>query len=269
MTTNDGERLSQNAGMTVDKGNRRENNEDSAAAIDMNVATGDATQTIGIYAVADGMGGHREGEVASRLAIQTAVQEVVSRITAENGNVADSYKEWLQQALETANRVVRGDRPKHDRMGTTLVVAVVVNDQAYIANVGDSRAYLIIKDDIYQITQDQSVVQALVTAGAISPEEAQNHPYKHMLSQAIGIDTAIKVDTFNTEIAADAFLLLCSDGLTNELSDNEILNIIRDAETPQLASDQLVKAAKDSGGKDNISVVLIQLSQNTSNSIEA
>ncbi|MEQ8675422.1 MAG: Stp1/IreP family PP2C-type Ser/Thr phosphatase [Aggregatilineales bacterium] len=263
MMANSEKNLSQNIGLAIDKGNRRENNEDSAAAVDMNVASGDALQSVGIYAIADGMGGHREGEVASRMAIQTAVQEVINGIASANGELDDSYTEWLTKALETANRVVRGDRPKPERMGTTLVVAVVVNDKAYIANVGDSRAYLIIKDDIYQITQDQSVVQMLVSAGAITKEEAENHPYKHMLSQAIGIDTSIKVDTFNTEITSDAFLLLCSDGLTNELEDSEILTIISDAKSPQIACDLLVDAAKTAGGKDNISAVLIQLKRNT------
>ncbi len=247
------------SGHAIDKGKERESNEDSVAAVDLNVATGDDEKSVSVYAVADGVGGVADGEVASSAAISTAVQEIVSRITSAKSEVNPEYQQWLEQSLHTANNVVRGNRDKKDRIGTTLVVALVIDKEAYIANVGDSRAYLLVGEDIYQITEDQSVVQMLINAGAITEEDAENHPYRNVLSQAVGMDTNIDVDTFQQELEKDAYLLLCSDGLTNELNNEQLQSIVLNSDSPQGACDELVKAANEAGGKDNISIVLVKM----------
>ncbi len=250
------------AGWAVDKGGKRNNNEDSAAAVDIELINGDAVQSVGIYAVADGMGGHKAGEVASRTAVHTAVRQIIERITEANGTISEAYSQWLEGAVEVANQVVYGQHGESPLgMGTTLVMAVVVGNQTYIANVGDSRAYIITQDSIYQITEDHSLVQELIRMGAITEAEAENHPHRHVLSQALGTKSKIEVDTFTADLDMDNYLLLCSDGLTRELDDRTIFRIIRRAATPQEACDALVAAANAAGGNDNISVVLIQMQQ--------
>lgn len=248
------------AGWATERGQRRRKNEDSAAAVNIDFLEGDAVQSVGIYAVADGMGGHHDGEVASRMAVNTAVRGFIDQITEASGKVADAYIRWLERAVQTTHRAVhtRNEAEEND-MGTTLVMAVVVGKHAYIANVGDSRAYLITREgDIQQITEDQTMLKELVSRGVMSEEEATRHPYGSLLSNAIGLGQQVEVDTFVTEFSGDGFLLLCSDGLTRELSDTRIREIVVNAASPQDACDHLVSAANEAGGRDNIAVVLIQ-----------
>lgn len=253
--------IEQVVGWNVDKGERRGNMEDTVATMDFEFLDGDIARTVSIYAVADGMGGHKKGEVASRMAVQTVIEQLVK---AFMGDVTGKdYEQIITSAVENANHTVyeqEGD------MGTTLVMAVVIENKAYIANVGDSRAYLICDNGINQITQDQSFVQELLNIGAITPEQAENHPRKNILSQAIGAKEEVQVDMYTMNFAPGNYLMLCSDGLTNELDNDTIHKIVVDSGSPQVACDELVIAANDNGGRDNISVVLIE--QKLTNSVE-
>ena len=254
--TNNKELNPHDVGLAVDKGKVRDNNEDSAVAVDADMIGGDSAQSVGVYAVADGMGGHHKGEVASQLAMQNVVNEIVGRITKSNGEVPQYYQQWLTNAFETANKVVFGEDPE---IGTTLVMALVVGEQAYIASVGDSRAYIITKHGIYQITEDQRLVQQMLNDGLITEEEAEKHPYRHILSEAIGTTKDVRVATASVEFDDGNYLLLCSDGLSGELDSETIFNIVRNAESPQTGCDALIAAANEAGGNDNISVVLVHL----------
>lgn len=244
------------AGWCVDKGMLRDNNEDSVAAVDFELINGDNIQSAGIYAVADGMGGRENGEVASRMAAQTAVQQIIQYLMHEQYSMTDNYQAWVEAAVKSAHDVVFA-APMD--MGTTLVVAMVIGNQAHIASVGDSRAYLVSDEGIFQITRDQSIVQGLVKAGAITDTQAQHHPYRHILEQAIGTQNSIQVDTCTVMFPPDTCLLLCSDGLTTEVEDEMIYRIVKQSPTPQDASETLVKAANASGGHDNIAVVVVRM----------
>lgn len=247
------------AGWATERGQRRRKNEDSAAAINLDIVEGDSAQSVGIYAVADGMGGHYDGEIASRLAVNTAVRGFINQITEASGRVASTYSGWLERAMQSAHRaVVTRAQAECSDMGTTLVMAVVAGNRAYIGNVGDSRAYLISPlGEARQITQDHTMLKELVRHGAMSEEEATRYPYTGLLSKAIGLGARLEVDTFVTEFSGDGYLLLCSDGLTRELSDARIGAIVAGAASPQAACDALVTAANEAGGRDNIAVVLI------------
>jgi serine/threonine protein phosphatase PrpC len=246
-------------GWSLDKGVTRENNEDSLAAVTLNQAGETASQTIGVYAVADGMGGHAAGEVASQLAVRTAVRQLMGNVTEVSKDMPEHYQQWLESAVALANRVVRKQAHEDNKnMGTTLVMAVVVGNDVHIANVGDSRAYLISPTRLRQITHDQSWVQSLVDTGVITPEQAANNPNRNRLTQAVGSQENVTVDLFNETLEDDESLLLCSDGLWNTLGDEEIIHIVRNATTPHAACQALVDACNAKGAQDNIAAVLVR-----------
>ena len=259
MNDNHESEAKQDVGWSIDKGDLRENNEDSLAAMNLSQASDDEAQSVGVYAVADGVGGHAAGDVASKLAVRTAIRQFIDEMTATD-DMPENYQLWLRRAVTIANEVVYSkSQAEHKDMGTTLVMAVVVGNQAHIVNVGDSRAYIVSPEGIYQITQDHSMVNALLEAGTITHEEAENHPYKNMITQAIGVESELEEDLFTEKLNFDEYLLLCTDGLTNELSDKEIQRIILEAESSQVACENLIAATKDVGARDNIAVVVIQL----------
>ncbi len=246
-------------GWGIDKGKVRTNNEDSLAAVTLNQASEADTKSVGVYAVADGMGGHEAGEVASKLAVRTAIRELVGDVTAEK-DMPENYQDWLKSAVAVANSIVR-DKATEDnkKMGTTLVMAVVAGHDVHIANVGDSRAYLITPEGIHRVTHDHSLVQILLDSGAISPEEAAKHPYRNVLTQAIGSEEHPQIDVFNATLGDNDALLLCSDGLWDMLSEQEIWQIVRNAPSPKEACEALVEATNAAGGRDNIAAVLVRL----------
>lgn len=246
-------------GWSLDKGVTRENNEDSLAAVTLNHASETASQTIGVYAVADGMGGHEAGEVASKLAVRTAVRQLMGNVAEADQDMPESYRQWLESAVALANQVVREKaHEENTNMGTTLVMAVVVGNDVHIANVGDSRAYLISPTRLRQITHDQSLVQTLVDKGEITPEQAANNPNRNMLIQAVGAQKDVTVDLFNETLEDNESLLLCSDGLWDTLGDEEIIAIVRKAATPHAACQALVDACNAKGARDNIAAVLVR-----------
>jgi protein phosphatase len=246
-------------GWSLDKGITREKNEDSLAAVTLNQASEVGSQTIGVYAVADGLGGQASGEVASKLAVRTAVWQLMGDVAQVGNDMPEHYRQWLEGAVTLANRVVRKQaHEENTNMGTTLVMAVVVGNDVHIANVGDSRAYLISPTRLRQITHDQSLVQSLVDAGTITPEEAVNHPNRNVLTQAVGAQAEVTVDLFNETLEDNESLLLCSDGLWNTLGDSEIIHIVRSATTPRAACQALVDACNAKGALDNIAAVLVR-----------
>lgn len=254
--------LTQDAGWAVDIGQRRTNNEDSVAALSVDLADGSGAQSVGLYAVGDGMGGHQGGEIASQLAVHTALRYFMDTLTKTSATTPELYQQWLKEAVEMANTAIFDEQDEAlEGMGTTLVMAAIDGSRAYIANVGDSRAYHLASQGITQITQDHTLAQAMYEQGVLTAEEAARHRYRHVLRHAIGTEKTVHIDTFTVDMEDNDYLLLCSDGLTNELDDDTIDWIIRRTISPQAACDALIRAANAAGGQDNMGVVLVQLKQ--------
>lgn len=221
-------------------GLRREHNEDTYY--------GDAQ--LGLWLVADGMGGHEFGEVASALARDTIVREVrAGRTLAQSIQAAD--EEIIKQSRRRAEALP---------MGTTIAAARVANDRFEIAWVGDSRIYLW-NNGLRQISQDHSYVQELIDQGAITAEQARNHPHRNVVTQALGVTDpqSLKVETITGELKPGMQLLLCSDGLTEEVDDREIASVLTKTDlSAQECVEQLVMAALEGGGSDNVTVILVR-----------
>jgi len=249
-------------GYRSDVGQSRSLNEDSLLALDVARVYRSLNQPVGIFVVADGMGGHQAGDVASQMACRTLAQmathEVLEPATA--GQPLPDVKAWLVHATQAANQAVHEHRESmHNDMGTTLVMAFVVGDTATVANVGDSRCYHLSADAIAQVTTDHSLVERLVVAGQITREEAAHHPQKNVIYRVIGDKLSLDVDLFDRRLAAGEALLLCSDGLSGMVSDRDIWTIWQDAASPQEACDRLIEAANQAGGSDNITAVIVQV----------
>lgn len=261
-------------GQRTDVGRQRSLNEDNLLSMDIASALsstgadiGRASVAAGLFCVADGMGGHEAGEVASHLAIQAITQQATSEALhaatgagEEQGELQFNAHQWLATTVATANQAVYEQRKiAGTDMGTTLVIALVIGNTATIANVGDSRAYLIDKDKIIQVTTDHSLVERLVATGQITPEEAINHPQKNVIYRVIGDKPQVKADLFEQQMAPDQALLLCSDGLSGMVPDEQIWRIWRTSTSPQDACDRLVEAANQAGGEDNVTTVIVQM----------
>ena len=209
--------------------------------------------------LADGMGGYTGGEIASNLAA-TSVEKYIKENFKNNKNYdKEELQELVKQSIAYANEVVY-DKAKHEeeleQMGTTLEICLIYNNRAFIGHIGDSRIYRIRQDIMRKITVDHSYVQKLVKEGKITKEEAANHPKKNMLMKALGCEPIIEPDVTVKGFLEGDIILVCSDGLTNMISEEEIYNIIKtDFEK---AADNLIKKANELGGKDNITVILIK-----------
>ena len=202
---------------------------------------------------------HQGGEIASQLAVHTVVRQLMAEVAETDADMPENYRQWLERAVTLANRVVREKAGEENKnMGTTLVMAVVVGHDVHIANVGDSRAYVISPTAIRQVTHDQSLAQALVDNGTITPEQAADHPNRNILTQAVGSQVDVTVDLFKETLDKNESLLLCSDGLWNTLGDDEIIRIVRAAATPSAACQALVDACNAKGSPDNIAAVLVR-----------
>ena len=226
-------------GAATDIGQVREGNEDSFLVV------------APLYAVADGMGGHRGGEVASTLALETVQQQ----FERGEGSLADQVSE--------ANRAVF-DRSQHDRsvsgMGTTLTAALVDANRVHLVHVGDSRAYLLRGAELTQLTEDHTLVHRMVMEGEISQEEAETHPHRSILTRALGVDQSVQVDEGDVDVLDGDRLLLCTDGLTGMVPEGQIRDILRETANPQEAVDKLVTVANRAGGIDNITAVILDFS---------
>jgi protein phosphatase len=251
--------LTQTFGWLLDKGMSRLNNEDSLGATKINRMNAKGTQTIGVYVIADGVSGERDGEKASQLAVETVMDAMFQKLGTERDD--EACRGWLRAAALMAHRQIRMLHSEFRRAATTLLIAMVVDQTVHIANVGDSRGYILSGNELRQITKDHTVTQMLVDSGMITEEQAKNHPHRHSLAQAVGSEYSIDVDVFTEKLKADDYLLLCSDGLYGAISGKEMIRIITKADTAQSASENLTKAANDAGGPDNISVVVVQIKE--------
>jgi serine/threonine protein phosphatase PrpC len=254
-------------GRHTDVGMVRDLNEDSLLTLELDRVHRSISRPIGLYVVADGMGGHAAGDVASGLAINTIAERMtthllVPQLTGDTGSDAFDAHRWLADAVQAANAAVYTHRQSSGtNMGTTLVAALVIEESVHIANVGDSRAYLITDNgDIRQITTDHSLVERLVALGQIKPHEARTHPQRNVIYRTIGEKSEAEVDFFSQKLNPGDSLLLCSDGLTGRVEDVEIWQIVSRSRSPQEACEQLVQAANDNGGDDNITVIIVQAS---------
>ena len=254
------ESLDLRVGRLTDVGVQRQLNEDSLCTMELVWNNQSKNTSVGVYVVADGMGGHEGGEVASGLTIKAIMQVASDALfTPTTKGKAPDYDAWLTKAVEVANTAVyeRSQQSRND-MGTTVVLALMIEDEAHIAHVGDSRAYHITADHIKQITTDHSLVERLVTTGQISREEARFHPQSNVIYRTIGDKARIEVDRTSAHIAPGEYLLLCSDGLSGMVTDERIHQIVVQSVTPQSACAELVNAANLAGGDDNITVIIIK-----------
>ena len=243
------------AGLT-DVGLKRDLNEDNMLMFEGEMPD---LGPYGLYAVADGMGGHEKGEVASQLTLETIQQQMTEQLVTPNDA---PFGEWLKAAAVAANEVVltrqQPDNPER-KMGSTLVMALVAGQEVHIANVGDSRAYHLTSESITQISEDHSLVERLVQIGQITREEARVHRQKNVIYNTIGDKPNLQVSLYHQALQPGDRLLLCSDGLSNMLPDEEILAISQQYAAPAEACQKMVEAAKVAGGVDNITAIIVQM----------
>lgn len=232
-------------------GVRRNTNQDYAYVSEQNVGN-----LPNILIVADGMGGHKAGEVASEQAVNAVLESIKQN---ESKDKITIIEEAILKANEKVLNMATSDE-KFKGMGTTLVVATLENNVLYVANVGDSRLYLIDNDDIRQITRDHSLVQEMVSLGELDKESARTHARKNVITRAIGVNEKIIADFFEADITENTKILLCSDGLSNMVEDSQINDIIKEyaGKTLEDTVHKLIDIANENGGLDNIAVVLAE-----------
>jgi len=209
-----------------------------------------------LFIVADGMGGHKAGDHASREAVDIMLNSIEQH---KQGNPEDI----LREALAAANQSIYRDARKAaelEGMGTTLVACTIMDGKLIVMNVGDSRLYVVGETGIRQITVDHSLVEEMVREGIIARDKARNHPKKNIITRAVGVNAEVTPDFFEVELKAGDRILMCSDGLSNMLEDEEMSMIVGSIGTLEEKAKMLVDAANGNGGKDNISVVLIETS---------
>ena len=204
-----------------------------------------------IVLVADGMGGHKAGEVASETAAQT-IRACAVKMHGREISIKTALK-WVRQANQIIYRMAN-EKPECMGMGTTMTFLYFMNKHALLAHVGDSRCYRIRDGRIMQLTKDHSLVAELVRIGEITPEQARNHPYRNIITRALGTDDYVAVDAQDIPVEENDVYLLCSDGLSNYLEEDELLHAVQNQPSYALC-DHLVQIALDRGGRDNITVV--------------
>ena len=241
----------------TDTGPVRENNEDNMLL----------DHEIGLFVVADGMGGHASGEVASEIAVNT-IKDVLlggqdpdetrlSRLLDEEESIRERLRYGMNQASIRIRQSV-AQNPEHRGMGTTLTVLLLENDVAHFCHVGDSRLYLYRAGNLRRLTRDHTVVQNELDAGRLSPELARIVPHKHILTQSIGSHGTVDPDTATRHVEEDDIFMLCSDGLTEPLDDSALTNIFQKTPFEDLV-DELLQQAIDNGSEDNITIVVVKI----------
>ena len=248
-------------GIASDTGMVRDHNEDACFAMHWHSITVDSRPDFGFFIVADGMGGHLDGEKASSIAIQTLAAEMLEKIYVpmlRDFKASDSptILDALVYAAEKANLAVIKNVPGG---GTTLSTAAIVDNLAYLVHVGDSRAYLIHDNEIEQLTTDHTLVQRLVEMKELTPEEAENYPQKNVLYRAIGQNEKLKIERLIRSLPPGAQMLICSDGLWDMVDDNTMKQVTLESPSPQDACNKLVALANERGGTDNISVIILKI----------
>lgn len=249
-------------GCAQSDGQQRGHNEDALFTLTTNLTQEDDNLLLGLYIIADGMGGHKHGEIASGIAARSMGKHVMrqvfmSLITIEPSPPEDPIQEIMQESVHQAHRAILDKAPGG---GTTLTAALIAGGQITIAHVGDSRAYLITKDgEIKSLTRDHSLVMRMIEMGQISEEEAAMHPQRNVLYRALGQGEPFDPDVISIPLPESGFLLLCSDGLWGLVAENLIAKIITSSKNPQQACQLLVDAANLAGGPDNITAIVVQL----------
>lgn len=234
-----------------DKGRVRENNEDSYFIPN--------DENFPLFIVADGIGGHKSGEIASNMTVDIIKNNL--KTVDEYESITDLEDDFIK-AISLANNEVYSKSIQDTElsgMGTTLTLIYFYKDSVLIGHVGDSRTYVVSEDRIQQLTEDDTFVNKLVELGEITPIEAANHPKRNIITNAIGTDTRIDISLIQYNYAVDEYLLICTDGLTDMVTNNEILKIVNDYKDPTSIKEQLIKSALDAGGKDNITFIIIQI----------
>ncbi|MBI4965472.1 MAG: Stp1/IreP family PP2C-type Ser/Thr phosphatase [Desulfomonile tiedjei] len=232
-------------GHRTDPGKDRSNNEDSLY-VDLD---------LGLFIVADGMGGHNAGEVASALAV-----EATARSVREGLKAGKEAEQVIREAIAWANETILAkslNNPAWEEMGTTVLMALTTDHQVIIGHAGDSRAYLIRHGEIQQLTDDHTFVSEWLKEGLITKEQARTHDQRHGLTEVLGVTHGVEAEVSVWPWEDNACLLLCSDGLTDILDDTEILTIVEIASEPQTACDNLVSEANTKGAQDDITVILV------------
>lgn len=243
-------------------GKQRDLNEDSILALTTTMAGNSGNLPFGLYIVADGMGGHQFGEVASNAAIRSVAGFILKKFhpylfQVKTDTMDESFQEIMLEAVREAQRTIQREAPGS---GTTLTAALVIGQQVTVAHVGDSRAYFVYPDSrIEPITRDHSLVKRLEELGHITPEEAVNYPHRNVLYRALGQGELLDPDIFTVAFPQPGFLMICSDGLWGVVAEQDIVRSIVEAPNLQRACQNLVSAANTAGGPDNISVILAQL----------
>ena len=232
----------------TDIGRKREVNQDYVFVSDQPVGN-----IPNLLIVADGMGGHNAGDYASKFVVQVLKKELEK-------SREDGPRAMLKKAIASANHQLIAESKtdaKLEGMGTTLVAATVIEHTLYFANVGDSRLYLL-NDEIRQLSKDHSLVQEMVRLGGLNAEEAKHHPYKNIITRAIGVKEDIEIDFFEYRLKKGDIILMCTDGLSNMVEDEEIFQIVRSSRDVVEAVEQLIERANSNGGKDNIGVIVAE-----------
>ncbi len=262
--------LRQNSGTATHAGLVRDHNEDYVAKLDYSLDQSGAAEPMGLYIVADGMGGYQEGEKASRDSVRKAFRDfieghILQDLRAPTRKLpatptGSPLEDTLRGLVGDANQLIRTMRQQTgSNRGTTITALLIVGAKAAVANVGDSRTYCMRNGELRQITQDHSLVFSLFKAGQITEEQIYSHPQKNEVYRSLGDREDVKIDTFGLDIQAGDRFLLCSDGLWEMVRNNQIAAILASATTPQMACDRLVAEAYDNGGEDNISAVAVFL----------
>jgi serine/threonine protein phosphatase PrpC len=243
-------------------GKQRDHNEDALFTMTTNLASNGNHIPLGLYIVADGMGGHKHGEVASGLAVRIIVNQItrkvfMSLLAPKPSPPHDSIQEIMQTSVQEAHRVIMKDAPGS---GTTLTALLILDRQMTIAHVGDSRAYIISPEGSMQVlTRDHSLVMRMMELGQLTVEEAHMHPQRNVLYRAVGQGDPFTPDVNTSPLPDAGYILLCSDGLWGVIPEEEIVQLVTKSDNPQNASQQLIDAANASGGPDNISAILIKI----------
>lgn len=239
----------------TDIGCKRSHNEDAIAIWEPDDVA-ELARSGSLYIVADGVGGAAAGEVASRYAADVICYQHFS------SKDPDLAARLVAAIIQAGNDIFHYNQshPEQREMGTTLVAAVVQHDRLIVANVGDSRAYLVCDDEIEQITIDHNVVARMLAQGEISDDEAAVHPWRNQLTRCLGKESDVGVDAFERQLGQDNIVILCSDGLTRHVRDEEMKQIVRE-DKPASAASRLVNLAKERGGQDNISIIILKIGE--------
>jgi serine/threonine protein phosphatase PrpC len=261
--------LRQSAGYLTHSGVVREHNEDYVGVFQLGLDQTGSAPPVGLYVVADGMGGQAAGEFASKGSVQKAfVQFINDQVLPDlqrstrrlSEATAVTPLQQIENLVQVANQIVyEANQKAHTNRGSTITAALIIGKQAYIANVGDSRTYLLRQGQLRQITQDHSLVYSLYLAKQITEEEIYSHPRKNEVHRSIGDKAKVQVDTFSETLQAGDRLLLCSDGLWEMVRNTDLQQALASIASPQATCDHLIRLANQNGGEDNITAIVVAI----------